>query len=92
VWLSEPIHDPNAFRYTLILGALQMLVAVYGGILAAIALPKPPRVPHFVGFTLLGVFLFFVTFYVGLINDRAQFHATQDTGEIKGELKITRRH
>lgn len=85
--LTKAIHDPLTFFITLTLGILQMVVAVYGGILAVAALPpEKKRPPHVAAFVLLGIGLFLVTFYVGFINDRSQFKATNDNNEIKGDL------
>jgi hypothetical protein len=78
VWLAPHWHhlgirDVTTFRVVLLVGVFQTVLAIYGGYLAVLALPPGMRtIPHQFSFIVLGIILFSLTFYVGLLNDRAQ--------------------
>jgi hypothetical protein len=78
VWLAPSykpldIHDVATFRFVLMLGAGQTFVAIYGGWLAVLALESKDRPPHEIFFVFLGLILFGLTFYVGILNDKSQY-------------------
>jgi hypothetical protein len=72
-WHSLNIHDVTAFRAVLLLGVFQTIVAIYGGCLAVLTLKPEERGWHSFLFVALGVILFGLTFWVGLLNDKTQY-------------------
>jgi hypothetical protein len=67
------IHDIPTFRFVLLLGLFQTVVAVYGGYLAVLALQAEHRPPHLYFFATLGLALFGLSFCVGVLNDKSQY-------------------
>jgi hypothetical protein len=72
-WHFLNIHDVTAFRVVLSLGAFQTIVAIYGGWLAVLALPEKDQAGREFRFAVLGVALFGLTFWLGILNDRTQY-------------------
>jgi hypothetical protein len=82
VWLTPTgqrldIHDRTTFRMVGLLGIFQTSVALYGGYLAVLALPPEEKSKvHGWVIAILGLWLFALTFVVGVLSDHSQFELT----------------
>jgi len=76
-WVTPDLYDKTTFLVVVAIGIFQTLVAWESGYLAVVALPKEEatakrRKKHKIFFIFLAVSLFFLTFVVGVLNDRSQ--------------------
>ncbi len=82
-WLPT-IKYEQTFELFVLLGCVQIVIAVWSALLAIIALPSDKRRwPHAAGFLILGSILFALTFRIGVLNDVNQSDA-DDKAAVNG--------